>query len=277
MAWATQRIQQINQRTNRETNHETSGQVGLVVLLVLVVVLALGLSLAARTTQQAEVSIQQEDTTRVFNAAEAGVEAALSNIYQFEIQGDIEGISESTTNVDIANINSDINYSVSKDNTLEIHLKQGTSTEISTLSTGTITFDWAKETLCTNTASLIVSVYADNAGTIEARHFAVGDCNGTSTRGDNFIANIAGTAPYQYGYIFSTSANDLFLRVKPVYNDTDIKITGSNSTSQFTIRSQAQSTFAGNETRTFEIKRTLSTAPALMEYTLISGSGIVKN
>jgi hypothetical protein len=257
--------------------HSQSGQVGLIVLLIMVVILALGLSLATRTSQQAEISIQQEDTTRVFNAAEAGVEAALANIFQSESIGNIEGISEGIASLDLSGSDTDINYSIAKSNILETHLKQGTSTELVLPAAGSISFYWAIEETCNDTASIILSVYSDDAGEITARHYAVGDCSGASTRGDNFIANDPGPTPYKYGYTLFTTAEDEFVRVKPVYNDTDIRIVGSPAVSQFTINSQAQNTLAGQETRSFEVKRTLSTAPAFMEYALVSGSSIIKD
>jgi hypothetical protein len=243
----------------------------------MVVILALGLSLATRTSQQAEISIQQEDTTRVFNAAEAGVEAALANIFQSESAGDIENLSEDVASLDLSGSNANISYNISKSNTLETHLKQGSSTELVLPAAGSISFYWAIEENCEDTASLILSVYNNDAGEITARHYAVGDCSGTSTRGDNFIPNDSGPTPYQYAYTLFTTDTDEFVRVKPVYKDTDIKIVGSPAVSQFTINSQAQNTLAGQETRSFEVKRTLSTAPAFMEYALVSGSSIIKD
>lgn len=259
------------------SNPQPSGQVGLIVLLVMVVILALGLSLATRTSQQAEFSIQQEDTTRVFNAAEAGVEAALSSIFQGENAGDLDGISEDQTALNLTGSDANINYNITKSETLEMQLRQGTSTEIAVSPSSNVVFQWATESSCDDTASLLISIYRNNAGTVTARHYPVGDCSGASTREDNFIANNSGTAPYQYSYTVTTGANDQFIRVKPVYNDTDIRVTGSNATSQFIINSQAQNTLAGQETRTFEVRRTLSTAPAFMEYALVSGSSIIKN
>jgi len=261
----------------RSLRHAQAGQVGLIVLLIMVVILALGLSLATRTSQQAEISIQQEDTTRVFNAAEAGVEAALANIFQSEAAGTINELSEDIASLDLTGSNTAINYNIAKSNTLETHLKQGTSTELVVPSAGSISFYWAIEPTCDETASLLLSVYSNDAGNIAARHYAVGDCSGASTRGDNFIPNDPGPTPYKYAYTLFTTATDQFVRVKPVYNDTDIKIVGSPAVSQFTINSQAQNTLAGQETRTFEVKRTLSTAPAFMEYALVSGSSIIKN
>ncbi|MFZ5437547.1 MAG: hypothetical protein ACOZAK_00630 [Patescibacteria group bacterium] len=257
--------------------NNNQGQVGLIVLLIMVVILALGLSLAARTSQQAEIAIQQEDTTRVFNAAESGVEAALANIFQAESAGTINDLSEDIESLDLSGSDSNVNYNITKSNILETHLKQGTSTELKVPAAGSISFYWATEAECLETASLLLSVYANNGSDVTAKHFAVGDCSGASTRGDNFISNDPGPSPYKYGYTLFTSADDLFVRVKPVYNDTDIKIVGSPAVSQFTINSQAQNTLASQETRTFEVKRTLSTAPAFMEYALVSGSSIIKN
>ena len=140
----------------RQVKQAQAGQVGLIVLLIMVVILALGLSLATRTSQQAEISIQQEDTTRVFNAAEAGVEAALADIFQSESAGTVNDLSEGIESLDLSGSNTAINYNITKSNTLETHLKQGTSTELVVPSAGSISFYWAIEPTCDETASLLL-------------------------------------------------------------------------------------------------------------------------
>ena len=50
-----------------------SGQIAVIVFLIMAILLVVGLSLATRTSQEIELAGQQEDTTRVFNAAETGV------------------------------------------------------------------------------------------------------------------------------------------------------------------------------------------------------------
>ena len=54
------------------------GQAVIIVLLVLVVVLTIGLSVATNTVRDIKLSQQTELSNRAFNAAEAGIEAALS-------------------------------------------------------------------------------------------------------------------------------------------------------------------------------------------------------
>ena len=62
----------------RDKKKTQSGQVAIVILLIMVVLLTVGLSLASRTTQELFLSQQESESARVFNAAEVGIEDALS-------------------------------------------------------------------------------------------------------------------------------------------------------------------------------------------------------
>jgi len=63
------------------------GQIGVVVLLITVVVLIFGLSIANRVVKENQLVIDQSDATRVFNVAEDGVDEALNQIYEYELNG----------------------------------------------------------------------------------------------------------------------------------------------------------------------------------------------
>src|SRR3990167_5038568 len=67
-----------NFKLERKVNQ--SGQVALIVLLVMVVMLTLGISIAQRGVADVRISQQEEDSARAFQAAEAGLEQALSTL-----------------------------------------------------------------------------------------------------------------------------------------------------------------------------------------------------
>ena len=67
-----------------------------------------------------------------------------------------------------------------------------------------------------------------------------------------------------------------FARIRAVYSDTALRVTGTGLTQSFAIRSAA-STQVGEESRTVEVGRTLSGAPSYMDYALYSGAGITQD
>ena len=56
------------------------GQVALVVLLIMIVMLTLGVSVVQRSLFDVQLSQKEEESNRAFQAAETGVEAALSSL-----------------------------------------------------------------------------------------------------------------------------------------------------------------------------------------------------
>lgn len=63
-----------------DRNSQQAGQALIVVLLVSAIGLTLGLSLAARSTEETNISTEIEASTRAFSAAEAGLEESVQNI-----------------------------------------------------------------------------------------------------------------------------------------------------------------------------------------------------
>ena len=73
--------------------------------------LTIGLSLASRTTQELFLSGQEADSARVFNAAEVGIEEALSQDLDF---------TGETYSAEIGSVeNVDVNYTIGKVNSLK--------------------------------------------------------------------------------------------------------------------------------------------------------------
>ncbi|NCN87738.1 MAG: hypothetical protein GW941_02490 [Candidatus Pacebacteria bacterium] len=260
-----------------ENSSNQSGQVGIAILLTMTVLLTMGLSVASRSTEDLFLSSQQSESTRVFNAAEAGIEDALSSDFNFEGQsatGTVNTISDTS-----------VDYEVTKQNVLETRLFEGVSVKVdvddSGVGAGLITnrniiIDWSRETDCDtqDPASLIISVFYDDAGTTRARYYAYGACS----RSDGFTLGSNSTTNYFKTVNFPLLPGDLFVRIKAVYNDTHIRVAGDGWTlpvQAYNIRSEAKNDL-GNETRAVEVNKTLDAAPAIMDYALFSGTTIVK-
>lgn len=257
----------------KSTNSQ-SGQVAIVILLIMVVMLTVGLSLASRTTQELFLSQQESESARVFNAAEVGVEDALS--YDFDSITGTEQIPFSDTEtVDQVSVSTTIN----PNDELETTLVEGAAVHIDLAgyTDNQLEIDWARETDCT-AASVLVSIYYEDAGVTKVVHEALGATDGASPcRADEFAAVTTSDAPYSFSTSITIPSNSLFARIRAVYNNTSIRVTGTTAsnfpTQFFTIRSAAN-TDVGEESRTIEVGRTLSGAPSFMDYSLYSGADV---
>ena len=258
-----------------------SGQIGVVIILIMVVLLAVGLSLAARSSREVVLSTQEAESTRVFNAAEAGIERALSTDFT-TIQQDTTSSGPTT----IPGTNSTVDYSINRVRSLETRLLEGMSARV-LLSDGTapppanVTIYWAKETKCNDgPASIIVSIYSMNKGLAnpyQVRHLAYAACNNNDDM--TVVGNGTGTGPYFRGVTVPLQAIDLFMQVKTVYNDTHIRVTNTTGATLpvqgYAIRSSAVSQL-GSENRVVEVNRSLPVAPSVMDYVVFSGSTVTQ-
>lgn len=255
-----------------------AGQAGLIVVLLSVVVLTIGLSLMVRTTQQAQITSQQEESAKIFSAAETGIEKALADIQSLE-QNEIN--LEEVASQNLTDPNAAVNLSITQDNILKTHLDQGAAAELTVTGTDPIDINWSFVPCGQNPAALIISIYNDDGtGNITSRYEAVkGPENQGCTSGTNFHYSTVttGDAPYQFKYELPLVANDYFVRIEPIFNSTDIKAEGlAINRAQFTVISKAEDVTGSNQAKAIEVKRTLSTPPSFMDYTLYSGSSITK-
>lgn len=254
-----------------------SGQIGLIVILTMVVILTIGLSVASRSSQEVEIASQEENSTRVFNSAESGIEEALSAILTAEEAGDTSGLTGGSASSDGINRK----HTIALSDSLETQLAEGVSTQINLTSnpSGTLNIQWSRESCGQTPAALLISVFSTNAGVITATQYGVNiNCNPRS--GDNLeVASGSLTSPYNGSYNLALSVNDQYIRIKPLYNGTDIFIASSPlvDEAQYNIQSQAQNESDSKETSAISAKRTLPAAPGFMDYALVSGGNIVKN
>lgn len=256
----------------RRLYHPQSGQIGVVILLIMVVILTVGLSVATRTTQETFLSTQSSESARVFNAAEAGIEQALSTDFNTLVQDETFG---TVTDVE----DTTVNYSIRRESALETQLFKGVSVAVNVegVTTGNgITIDWAREDCANNPASFVAAIYSENAGVTSVRYRALGNC----AKGDGFeqATTLPSGNPYRFRFTLALQTNDVLVRLQPIYNDTHARVSGSGwilPTQFYRIRSEASNDL-GNETRIVEVNRTLPTAPSIFDYALYSGSTLVQ-
>lgn len=238
------------------------GQAGLIVMLVMVVLLTLGISIASRSTMDVIQSNQEAETSRVFDAAEAGIETAL-NTTTLSAGGDTfdqGGLS--------------VEYTVDEIRSLEVVLdeSQVVGVDIDGFD-GDVKIEWSKSSDCVsdNPASLVMSVF--DADTDTVRRYAYEGCD----HDDGFLTpDLSAGDPYSYETTITVSDEHL-IRIRPLYNETWIRVTGDGLPVQYhQIFSKASSENSG-ETRAILVDRTKPTAPTIFDYVLFSGGSITTN
>jgi hypothetical protein len=249
------------------------GQAALVILLLMVVLLTIGISIASRSITDLRLSRQEEDSNRALNAAEAGIETALSQDFNFSgttYQGSVS--------VDPA---VSVNYTIQKVGAWETRLFKGISAQVDLSGSQTgnnVVIRWGKETNCNQSpASLMIRIFRNTGTTTKVRtKLAYAPC---STHNDRFT--VVSTDPS--GELFRQvtiplQSGDTFMRVKPLYNDTYLSVTGSGwtlPTQQYQVKSVAGTT-QGDETRAVQVNRTRAVVPSIFDYAVFSGTTIVK-
>lgn len=272
--------------------NKQSGQIAVIVLLIMVVLLVIGLSLATRTTQESFLSQQASETARVWNAAETGAEDALSKLSSGSAPAN-SGVSRTVNN-------SLVNATVTSQNTVDTTLKQLSTltVNLNAASVTSFTITWGQEADACSRASLLVSLYYSESSTTKVAHYTLG--TGCATRNDGFsnasetgfVLSTLPTAPYSRAQIYLPAGADtsaignsgqqpLFARIKPLYADTVIAVTGSGNFPEQSniVTSTAENTqtnAVGREVRTVQVSRTLPSAPSILDYALYSGGSIVK-
>ncbi len=252
-----------------------SGQIAIVILLIMVVLLTVGLSLASRTTQEVFLSQQEAESTRVFNAAESGVENALSQ--------DFSGISAETELVNTGADDVSVTTIITPQGVLETQITEGSTVHLDLAglaANAPISIEWSKLSGCNLSASIVASIYYNSAGTIKVMHEAFGPaspCAG-SRNTDQFdqAALGSGSGGYTYKKTVNIPANSLYMRIKAVYNDTPLRVLGAEASNQFfVIRAEADNDL-GDENRAIEVGRSLSTGPSFMDYAVYSGGDLAQ-
>ncbi len=280
---------------NRPTTAQQSGgvyghpgQIAVVILLIMAVLLVLGLSLASRTSQEIQLSGQQQDSTRVFNAAETGVEKALSDTTYFS---DAESYGSKTVTLDAADLPTGLtgNITITPQSGLNTYVNEGASATIQLLNAGqpTLRINWSKrstETSCNSRAALIIALYYNEGGEDKVQYTPIKpSCGYDSTRAVGFSdasvqSNTSGD--YNHSYDFPVVVpNPKLVRIKPLYTGTDLNVSGISTAQAFDIRSEASEDPTGQTTvekSAIQVTRTKPAPPTVLEYALYSGDTLIK-
>ena len=253
--------------------HE-SGQAGLIILLLTVAVLTVGISVASRTTTDVKLSRQEEESNRVFNAAESQIEDLLSQ--------DLGALPPASSAPAPPGETVATNYTIEELRVLETQLFEGGTAQVDvTGATGAnpLIIRWSRENCAQDAASLLVMTFSRDpvSGLITSRNNGYRICD----RSDNFtsVTSPATVAPYQAQVSHPIQANDVFVRIKTLYNDTHVRVEGGGGwilpVQYYKVRSVAQNE-SGNETRAIEVNRTKPSAPSIFDFVIFSGESVTK-
>lgn len=247
-----------------------AGQVGLVVLLVMVVLLTMGLSIMSQTTRDVSQSRQEEEATRVFNAAEAGIENALSQDFSVitSLNSDPTGVgSSSEYQYSITPLTTSYSTTVNVGHSAEIYLNTGLS--------GTIQIYWGANQTCGTASGLILTVYGSST-----RHLAYG-CQGN---GDNFDApdsygdSVNGIS-YAMRKQLTVLSTDILVRLRPVYQNSGILVISDTYAlpSQGHLITSTGTNDNGTETKVIQVERGRPIAPSILDFAVFSGGSLTHN
>jgi type II secretory pathway pseudopilin PulG len=256
-----------------------SGQVGIAIILMMVVMSTVGFALATRASRDVQTSRQAQDAAQVFAAAEAIIESVLT---QGETALELAPFDSNFTGIE----NIEGSYQVTVENEQTVPLQQGMIIEVPLSSPGQpsvnnagnqIAIEWAESTDCVdNPASIIVTVINVSGPTPVGRSFASAGCD----RGTDNIP-VSPTAPTLLArrVLVTLVAGDVAVRITPLYNSTPVRITAAGSwtlpSQQYRIFSRAKNAL-GRETKAIEVERTRDFAPAILNYSLVSGNTITQ-
>ena len=272
-------------QTNSSKKNRQAGQVGITTLLIMVVILAIAISLSQRTVLEQDIALTQEKATRVFNAAEYGVEEALYTIAEEDFD---EGFDGAGYLEDISQLSIDgltVDTSIQKSSVFEMYVEQGSVVEIplDTPADGnTLAINWwyQEEVACDSDGppALIISIYGDNEG----RHFGYDPCNdtGESRDGNNLeLVSPPGTVEdYSFNVSIILTGTDELVRVTPLYNSSKIQISATAdaiSDAQFEVNTRGIDPDA-KIAQALNVLRSMPAAPSFMDYTLVSGESLSK-
>jgi len=270
-------------------SYPEKGQIALIVLLIMVVVLTVGLSVASRSVTDVFLSETKESGIRAFNAAEAGIEKALSeDVLTAGSLGsiDFDGV---TAEVEVEEVKS-LESLVGRNDVVEVPLRGGT--------TNNIKISWTKSDdseqnpgSCNEggdqaPASIeIIRLRQEAVGVVANRYFYnTGKAGCTITNGFE-VASASPASGFVSAVDFtdidgndSDGVYDIALRIRTFYNEATIlaePIDGNELPLQ-EYRVSSSATTETGETKTIELTRSASALPAIFDYAIFSGSSITK-
>lgn len=269
----------------RSHQHQVEGYIVIVVLLMAAVLLMLGLAFAARTTEQVFLSTQEEDTTRVFNVAESGIDRALYNL-DTNTSLTPAGQVSFTQNIN----ESDVTVTSVDDPNASIIVEQGQTLTLKPSAAGTVgSLKWTTTNATSGCPALLITLYrgtsayhasfnsAYNGSNCAGRtlaHTPIPAITGYSVSSNTHTLSLSATnAPSTYFGVSALGPNDM-IRVTPLYGPVTFEqVQAKRITSTATDARDSGAT----ETRKIEVTRTEPGPPSVFDYAVFSGGDLVKD
>lgn len=267
--------------SHHKKSEQQSGQIALIVLLIMTVGLTLGVSLSSRTVMDTTLSRQEQEGTRTFQAAESGIEEALSQ--------DFAALSDETIG-DLTVGLSNVDWKIAKQYIVQTQVNAGGVAQVNLegatgLDAGEeLKISWTDAgcngTPSQSSAAVLIRVSSGtNVGGIytgaSARNFAYSACDYA-----NSFSSSAVTDDGDWKYVtVPLTATDLRVSIHPLYNSTTIKaepVSGFSLPVQgYDISSSAKNT-QGNETKAIVVNRSALVTPSVLDFVLYSGGQLAK-
>ena len=257
-----------------------SGQIALIVLLIMGITLVIAVSLAQRTTEDVALTTKQAETTKVFSAAQSGAEQVLTEVLIALRRGVPVSTGPQTTVV--GTNDSEVEVTVDEASEFVQPLDEGETYQVSLTdpSTTDVVIEWGDaNSNCVNEASLLIARYNTSGGATSVSYsgyYPIGSgCSGAGT--DGFApAPYGGTAPRRNYYMYTKQAGDQFLRIMPVYNSTNLFVSGAGA-QQYAITANAQNLLGEDaESRVIQVTTSDLQPPPFLDYAIFSGTTINK-
>ncbi|MEA3355285.1 MAG: PilX N-terminal domain-containing pilus assembly protein [Patescibacteria group bacterium] len=249
----------------------SAGQAVLIVLLVVVVALGLGLSIVSQSTMDVKISKQEQEGSRAFNAAEAGIEEALKNI--------VVGVGQEIE-VDGITVNYDVSGRVKIQGEFEENKSIEVNLEGADLGLNKLTVNWG------DISSNCSGATAVSGGTVSSLLISVVDnlnqvtrygLNACALNSENAMEDITDAGDgYFRKFEVGVDSNDVLVRIRPLYNQTSLMVAGNVDlpNQAYLINSTAQAETL--ESKAIEVTRTESASSSIFDYALFSGGSIIK-
>lgn len=251
------------------------GQIGLIVILIMTVILTIGASIASRSINDVSISRQGDAGNQTMQAAEAGIEQALSGLSSYTAD------SQTVTGETVGNVQTTLK--IDRLRMVETRVDEGGAVTIdltgATIGAGSsVNIDWAQGDNCSpgTKASLLVTVVNNSAGSVTEKHYAYGGCasaNGFLTTGNTILGDTYTRRA------LPLSVGDTYINVVVLGRDTALRISAGTGFTlpyqSYAIRSTASNT-QGSEMTAVQVNRTIPAFPSIFNYVLYSGGTIVK-
>lgn len=276
-----------------------SGQALLIIVLVMAVALTIGLAVISRSITDIRISSQEEESARVFSAAEAGIEKALKIGAATPLVDSIGGIDYRVTETAMGGgtefvFPNQIEAGDTQTVWLVNHTPAGDPDERPTYTAASLNVCW-EVTTPTETALEVTIFYKDVSGNYKIARGAY-DFEAT-TRGNSFeIPTGSGNCPAglsrkktltwtNFGITLDADTFVLFLRLKPLYNKAKIGTvavgtfadgTAAILPSQGTCFESSATLSTSNVTRRVRQCQFHKSPPAVFDYVLFSGGDLSK-